>query len=78
MADLTTLQRSILIALASGEVPMEQSALSDAIGDVGHEFARAIKGLEHRELISRYITPHHASIYITNRGREALARSSRE
>lgn len=73
MTDLTTLQRAILIALASGEVPMEQSALSDVIGDVGHEFARAIKSLECRELISRYITYHHASIYITTQGREALA-----
>lgn len=73
MTDLTTLQRSILIALAEGEVPIKQSDLSDAIGDVGHEFTRAIKSLECRELISRSITPRHASIYITNRGREAIA-----
>lgn len=73
MTDLTTLQRLILIALAEGEVPMEQSDLSDAIGDVGHEFTRAIKSLECRELISRYITPRYASIYITNRGRKAIA-----
>lgn len=73
MTDLTTLQKSILIALVEGQVPMEQSDLSDAIGNVGQEFTRAIRSLEHQELISRYITPSQASIYITNRGREAIA-----